>query len=312
MRTVAAIDCGTNSVKLLVAEIGADQSLTVLERTSEVVRLGQGVDATGALAPEALTRTFAALDTFAAILAERGIGPADTRFCATSATRDASNSAEFTAGVRARLGVEPLVLSGEQEAATGFAGATLLATPVPTDPVLTLDIGGGSTELVLGTVDGGPTASISMDIGSVRLHERHLRSDPDHPVSARQVAACLADIDAELDVAELVAGVDLAAAASLIGTSGTVKTIAASQLGLPVFDRDLLDGAELDVAETIEHCAELAAMSTAQRLAIPSMHPGRADVMDAGALVLSRILTRTTAPTLRVSEADLLYGIALC
>src|SRR3954447_10463057 len=173
MAAVAAIDCGTNSVKLLVADFPQ-----VLARTSEVVRLGQGVDITGRLAPEALERTFAALDRFAAIIASHQIDPSRVRFCATSATRDAANADEFTAGVRARLGIEPSVLSGDEEAALGFAGATMFAAPAPVDPVLTVDIGGGSTELVLGTTAGGPEHAISMNIGSVRLHERHLSLDP--------------------------------------------------------------------------------------------------------------------------------------
>ncbi len=302
MVAVAAIDCGTNSIKLLIADFPR-----VLVRTSEVVRLGEGVDRTGRLAPAALERTFAALDRFVAIIAEHRV-PADRiRFCATSATRDAANSTDFTDGVRQRLGIEPEVLPGSAEAALGFAGATMFADPRPVDPVLVVDIGGGSTELVLGDVSTGPRQALSMDIGSVRLTERELVLDPPSPA---QIARALAEIDTELDVAEQVYGVDIASAATVIGTSGTVKTIAAAMMQLPTFDREALDGAELSITDAIEYCAQLAAMTVAERLAIPSMHPGRADVIGAGALIWSRVLARSTTETFTVSEADLLYGIA--
>lgn len=304
---VAAIDCGTNSVKLLIAEFGADSGAPhVLLRTSEVVRLGEGVDATGQLSEAALARTFAAVEAFAALIEEFEVPRASVRFCATSATRDASNSADFTSGVLARLGVVPEVIAGSQEAALGFAGATAFADPRPVDPVLVVDIGGGSTEFALGTVAGGVTASISLDIGSVRLTERTLLSDPP---TAAEVARCVAQVDAALDRAEA-AGVSLASAASVLGTSGTVKQVAALHLQQPVFDRDALDGAVLDVVEVLETCADLLAMTVAQRLEVPSMHPGRADVIGAGAVILARLLARITTPTITVSEADLLYGIA--
>jgi len=294
MTRTAAIDCGTNSIKILVL----DDGVPVL-RDSRVVRLGQGVDTTGRLAEEALVRTFAAIDEFAGML--DGLAVERLRFCATSATRDSANAADFVAGVEARLGVTPEVLSGPEEAALVFAGAVGgLPTP-PATPVLAVDIGGGSTELVLG--HDAPTESVSLDIGSVRLHERHLHSDP--PSSA-EVAACAADADAALDGA----GVDLAAAVTVIGTSGTVKTLAAAMLDLPAYDRDAIDGAVLSVAETQDHVERLLAMTVAQRRAIPSMHPGRADVIGAGALIWSRILTRTQVSSYTVSEADLLYAIA--
>lgn len=296
-RLVAALDCGTNSLKLLISDLP-----TVVLRTARVVRLGQGVDGTGRLAEEALERTFAALDEFAGIIAEHGIGPDRTRLCATSATRDASNAEVFAAGVRERLGIEPEVLSGDQEAALVFSGTTGFLRPRPADPVLVVDIGGGSSELVLGDASG-PISSVSLDIGGVRLLERHLHGDPP---TAAEVAACVADIDAALDTC----GVDVAAARSVVGTSGTIKTIAAGLLDLPSYDRHAIDGAVLSIAATHEYVDRLVAMTIEQRRALPYMHPGRADVAAAGALIWSRILARATVGEYVASEADLLYGIA--
>lgn len=295
-RTVAAIDCGTNSIKLL---IGTPPE--VVWRESRVVRLGQGVDTTGELSDEALARTFAAIDELAEVLRQHGVPPGRTRFCATSATRDARNAAVFVEGVRARLGVGPEVLSGAEEAALVYAGAVGPLTPMPAEPVLVVDIGGGSTELVLG--EDGPQESTSMDIGSVRLHERHLHSDP--PTDA-QVAACVADVERHLDDSPVEAG----RARTVIGTSGTIKTIACGVLDLAAYDRDAFDGAELSVADTLAFCDRLVAMSVDERRALPYMHPGRADVVGAGALIWARILARASVRTYRVSEADILHGIA--
>jgi exopolyphosphatase / guanosine-5'-triphosphate,3'-diphosphate pyrophosphatase len=291
---IAAIDCGTNSIKILVAE-----PPHVLARESRMVRLGQGVDTTGVLAEDALARTFAAIDEYAELVSRLGV--TRLRFCATSATRDARNARVFTDGVRERLGVTPDVLSGAEEAALVFDGAVgHLTTPVA-EPVLVVDIGGGSTELVLGR--DHPEAAVSMDIGSVRLHERHLADDPP---PAEQVAACVADIDHHLRESP----VPLPEARSVIGTSGTIKTLAAGMLGLATYDRDAIDGAELGVAETTAYVERLVAMTVAERRAIPSMDPGRADVIGAGALIWSRVLADAGVATYRVSEADILYAIA--
>jgi len=291
---IAAIDCGTNSIKILVGALPS-----VLVRESRMVRLGQGVDTTGVLREDALARTFAAIDEYAALI--RRYDVARVRFCATSATRDAGNAQVFTDGVRARLGVTPEVLSGAEEAALVFEGAVRhLRTPLE-GPVLVVDIGGGSTELVLGGEH--PEAAVSMDIGSVRLHERHLHDDP--PTS-EQVAACLTDIDRHLDACS----VPVAEARSVIGTSGTIKTLAAGMLELPVYDRDAIDGSRLGTAETTTYVDRLVAMTVAERRAIPSMHPGRADVIDAGALIWSQVLARSGVAEYTVSEADILYGIA--
>ena len=203
--------------------------------------------------------------------------------------------------MRERLGVEPEVLSGEEEATLAFEGTEgHLREPVPA-PILVVDIGGGSTELVLGTE--APDAAVSIDIGSVRLHERHLHDDPPTP---EQVVACLADIDAHLGAC----AVPLSEARSVVGTSGTIKTLAAGMLDLPYYDRDVIDGARLGSDETRAYVDRLVAMTVAERRAIPSMHPGRADVIGAGGLIWSRVLARAAVPTYTVSEADILHGIA--
>lgn len=293
--TVAAIDCGTNTIKLLIGDLPE-----VAVRESRMVRLGQGVDATGRLAPEALSRAFAALDEYAALIADHGAQR--IRFCATSATRDAENAAEFTAGVRARLGIEPEVLSGDEEARLAFDGALRGTDPVA-DPVLVLDVGGGSTELILGERATGPIAAYSMDIGSVRLHERCLGGDPATP---EQVASCVAVIDAALDECP----VDPAGAAAVIGIAGTVTTVAAGVLGLTAYDRDLIHGQVLDVDAVHRTVDDLVHATREERLALGYVHPGRADVIDAGALIVSRVLRRATVPTVTVAETDILDGIA--
>ncbi len=304
MTNVAAIDCGTNTIKLLIGT-HTDAGFDVEARESRMVRLGQGVDATGYLAAEALVRAFAALDSYAEQIAEHRVDR--IRFCATSATRDASNSAEFSAGVLARLGVEPEVLSGEEEAAVAFAGAMRNVADDVSRPVLVIDIGGGSTEVVLGddTALGNDTvlAAKSMDIGSVRLHERHIRHDPATPA---EIAAVVRDIEEALDDC----GVDLAAAATTVGIAGTMTTIAAGVLDLAAYDPVAIDRSVHQLAEVHAYVDRLVAMTVTERLALGYMHPGRADVIDAGALIASRVLRRTTVEALFVSEADILEGIA--
>lgn len=296
--TVAAIDCGTNSLKLLVGDLPE-----VAVRESRMVRLGQDVDRTGRLADEALERAFAALDEYAELM--RVHGAERVRFCATSATRDAANAEVFAAGVRERIGVEPEVLPGSAEAALAFAGAVRHLRGTPPGPVLVLDIGGGSTELVLGDPAAGPSAAHSMDIGSVRLHERRMHTDPATPA---EVEACVADIEAALDQAQQ--AVDLPSARSVLGIAGTITTVAAGVLDLAAYDPRAIDQADLAVADALAFTDRLVAMTSAERRDLPYMHPGRADVIDAGALVLARVLRRAQVDRLLVSEADILEGIA--
>lgn len=293
---VAAIDCGTNSIRLLVCETPAEP----LVREMRVVRLGEGIDATGRMSEAALERTFAALDDYAALVREHGA--TRVRLCATSATRDATNAEVFTAGVRERIGVDPDVVTGAEEAALSFAGAARGLREQPEWPVLVVDLGGGSTELVLGGPDG-VSAGHSMDVGSVRLHERHLHSDPP---TAGEVEACLRDVDAHLAACP----VDPADAATVVGVAGTITTVAAAALDLAAYDAGAIDQQVLPVAEVHAAIDRLVAMTVAERRALPYLHPGRADVIGAGALILRRVLERAGVDRLVVSESDILDGIA--
>jgi exopolyphosphatase/guanosine-5'-triphosphate,3'-diphosphate pyrophosphatase len=299
--TVAAIDCGTNTIKLLVGR-PSGAGMVDLVREMRMVRLGQGVDATGELHPDALARTFAAIDEYAELI--RAHGAQRIRFVATSATRDAANAAVFTAGVRERLGVEPEVVSGTEEAALAFDGCVRNLRETPAVPVVVVDVGGGSTELIWGPrLDAPPAAAYSMQIGSVRLHERHLHTDPP---TAAEVAACVRDIDDALDACP----VDPAGAATAIGVAGTVTQLAAGVLGLVAYDREAIDQVRLPVEDLHALVERLVAMRVEERRALPWMHPGRADVIAAGGLVLSRVLRRTGVEHLVVSESDILDGIA--
>jgi exopolyphosphatase / guanosine-5'-triphosphate,3'-diphosphate pyrophosphatase len=300
---VAGIDCGTNTIKLLVADLdpatGTEEELV---RVSRMVRLGQGVDRTGRLADEALVRAFAAVDEYAAIIAQHEVTA--VRFCATSASRDASNAELFVRGVEERLGVTPEIVTGAEEARLSFAGATLTLGDVPV-PVLVVDIGGGSTELVLGGRDGAVERGHSLDIGSVRMTERHLLSDPP---TVTEVAAASVEIDAALD-GLAGHGVDLRRARTAVAVSGTGLTVAAAVLGLPGLTREV-DGAVVPARRVHEVARMLLGLTVGERRALPYMHPGRADVIGAGALILDRVLARTPVDELRVSVRDILDGIA--
>ena len=304
MTRVAAIDCGTNSIRLLVADLDpTGGTLTDLDRRMEIVRLGEGVDRTGRLSDAALARTFAACDHYAARIAE--LGAERVRFVATSASRDAQNRDVFVAGVRERLGVEPEVVPGEEEAALSFAGATreLAGRPGVDAPYLVVDIGGGSTEFVVGTEK--PDAALSVDVGCVRMTERHLRDDP---ATEAQVAAATADIDAAIDRAA--AAVPLDSARSLIGLAGSVTTVSAIALGLEEYDSARIHHSRIPAAQVHEIAARLLAMPRSARARLGVMHPGRVDVIGAGALVLDRIVRRTGVAEVVVSEHDILDGIA--
>ncbi|MER7247884.1 Ppx/GppA phosphatase family protein [Kribbella sp. NPDC000426] len=294
---VAAVDCGTNSIRLLIADL-VDGQLVEVDRRMTIVRLGQGVDATGAFAPEALTRVFTACSDFASVIRSRGVSR--IRFVATSAARDVSNRDAFFAGVEERLGVRPEIITGREEAELSFRGATTsLDLPAP---YLVADIGGGSTELVLGSADG-LIAAQSLDIGSVRLTERHVTTDP---TSDAELAAVVEDIDALLDSTT----VPLADTRTLIAVAGTATTVAAVALGLPEYDRNAVHHAYLTTADVGRTTAWLTTSTRAERSAVPSIHPGRVDVIGAGALILQRLTDQLPIDALTVSEHDILDGVA--
>ncbi len=303
---VAAIDCGTNSIRLLVADLDQETgAITDLDRRMVINRLGQGVDRTGRLHPDALERTFAACREYAEVISGFGVGPERIRFVATSASRDAENSAEYVDGVRAALGVEPQVVSGEEEAHLSFVGATKELTGGQfAAPYLVFDLGGGSTEFVLGAED--VRAARSVDIGCVRLTERHF-GGAELP-SEEQIAEARAHVRAELDRAEEV--VPLTGAATLVGLAGTVTTISAIAQDLPRYDSEAIHHSRISRERVAEIADRLLRATHAERAAIPSMHPGRVDVIAAGALELLEIMERTGAAEVVVSEHDILDGIA--
>ncbi|MDX3065278.1 MULTISPECIES: Ppx/GppA phosphatase family protein [Streptomyces] len=309
MTRVAAIDCGTNSIRLLVADVDpATGHFAELDRRMRIVRLGQGVDRTGRLAPDALERTFDACREYAAAIEE--LGAERIRFVATSASRDAENSDTFVRGVLDILGVEPEVVSGDQEAQLSFDGATkeLVGSDHLDKPYLVVDIGGGSTEFVVG--DDEVRAARSVDIGCVRMTERHLVRDGVvvDPPAADRVAAIRADIDAAIDLAERT--VPIADAATLVGLAGTVTTVAAIALGLEEYDSEAIHHSRVSLEQVREITGRLLASTHEQRAAIPAMHPGRVDVITAGALVLLAVMERAGAAEVVVSEHDILDGIA--
>ncbi|CCI53828.1 MAG: exopolyphosphatase [Tetrasphaera jenkinsii] len=308
---VGAIDCGTNSIRLLIADIDpATYAVRDIVRRMEVVRLGYGVDRTGRLDPERIVATLAMCREYAAQCREHGT--VAIRFAATSASRDASNAAVFVEGVQdafGDLGVTPEVISGAEEAALSFRGATgdLHAAGIP-GPYLVVDIGGGSTEFVLGTTD--VDASLSTDVGCVRLTERHLRSDP--PTEA-EVAAARADVEAAINAAADVVPLDRTA--TLVGLAGSVTTVTAHALALAAYEPTAIHLSTMDAAAMHAACDDLIAMSRADRAALPFMHPGRVDVIGGGALVWRTVIDRVVAAAGEVpivtSEHDILDGIAL-
>ena len=311
---VAAIDCGTNSIRLLVADIEpATGSLVDLHRRMEIVRLGHGVDRTGVIAPESMERTLRVTREYAVTCRE--LGAEQVRFVATSASRDASNAQEFISGVRTAFqedfgaDVAPEVVNGTEEASLSFTGATggLAVLGVP-GPYLVVDLGGGSTEFVRGT--GDVEASRSVDIGCVRLTERHLASDP--PTQA-QIEAATADVDAAIDLAER--AVPFEGIATLVGLAGSVTTITAHLLRLPAYSAERVHLTRSTPEAMIAASSELLSMSRADRAALPFMHPGRVDVIGAGALVWRRIVARVALRSgvteIVTSEHDILDGIAL-
>ncbi|MFC0676193.1 Ppx/GppA phosphatase family protein [Brachybacterium hainanense] len=304
---VAAIDCGTNSIRLLIARTDpATGALCDLVREMEIVRLGYGVDRTGRFDPAAVERTLAATRRYARLIAEHGASR--IRFIATSATRDAANRDVLLDGVREILGVEVEVVPGQEEAELSFRGAVATLPGIPDGDRLVVDIGGGSSELVLGSA--APTHRISLDIGSVRLTERHLRSDPP---TEEEIHAASADIDALLD--EAAAAVPLERTRHLVGVAGTVTTLTGVALGAQTYRPDLSHGARLALREMLRTCEEVLRMSRAERGALSIIHPGRIDVIGAGALIWERIIRRVADVSpitcTWTSEHDILDGIAL-
>ena len=301
---VAAVDCGTNSIRLLVADVvgaGAGATLADVHREMRIVRLGQDVDRTGRLAPEALERTRVALADYARTVADTGAQR--VRLVATSATRDARNRGDFEALVRAELGIMPEVVSGAEEAALSFTGAASVLGDLSAG-LLVADIGGGSTELVRG--GGGALQAHSMDIGSVRMTERHLHDDPP---TAAQVRAAETDIRAAVAAARV--DVPLDPAVPVVGVAGTVTTVVAMVLGLTRYEPERLHGAVVSTAAVDEVTDRLLAMSHDERADVPVIHPGRVDVIAAGALILRTVLAEIGSTQLTASEHDILDGIAL-
>jgi len=296
---VAAIDCGTNSIRLLIADI-TDGNFKEVVRTMEIVRLGQGVDQNKSFHPDAITRTLSAVEKFAQLIASKGVEK--IRFCATSATRDASNRELFTNGVKKILGVEVEVIPGEQEAALSFIGATKELSQSD-GPFLVVDIGGGSTEFVFGSekVDFAK----SVDIGCVRMSERHLNLQP--PTMA-QIAEAIIDID--LAITQAAKAVPISQAKSLVAVAGTATTVAAAALKLEEYDRYLIHLSRISAPAVHQVAAMFQSLNKDQITALGYMHPGRVDVITAGALVLSRIMAATGASEFIASESDILDGIA--
>ncbi len=296
---VAAIDCGTNSIRLLIADIDG-KNLREIHRDMRVVRLGQGVDKNKAFAPEAIERTLLATAEFADVIRSKGVEK--LRFCATSATRDAANRDLFIDGVQNILGIAPEVIPGVEEAALSFLGATKeLGQELA--PFLVVDIGGGSTEFVLGSTE--VSAARSVNIGCVRMSERHLTSQPP---TAQQLEEATIDIDQA--IMQAAGEVDFAAAETLIAVAGTATTVAAAALGLTEYDRYAIHLSRISAEKVHEVAAIFASMERSEIAALGYMHPGRVDVITSGSLVLSRVMALTGAKEFVASESDILDGIA--
>jgi exopolyphosphatase/guanosine-5'-triphosphate,3'-diphosphate pyrophosphatase len=311
---VGAIDCGTNSIRLLVADVDpGNGALSEVRRRMEIVRLGHGVDRTGVISDESMERTLSMTRTYAAECRE--LEASRVRFVATSASRDARNAADFIEGVgrafEEHWGAEvvPEVVTGDEEATLSFAGATggLAAHGVP-GPYLVVDIGGGSTEFVRGT--SHVEAARSVDVGCVRMTERHLHSDPP---TREEIEAATADVDRAID--EAAATVPLSGIHALVGLAGSVTTITAHALRLPRYDAERIHLSRLPVEQVVAACTDLLGMNQAERAALPYMHEGRVDVIGAGALVWRRVVERVADAAgiteVITSEHDILDGIAL-
>ena len=299
MSRVAAIDCGTNSIRLLIADISNGIFKEVV-RSMEVVRLGQGVDKSKSFHPDAIKRTLDAVEMFSEVIASKGVER--IRFCATSATRDATNRSLFTDGVRGILGVEVEVIPGEEEAMLSFNGATkeLMQSDAP---YLVVDIGGGSTEFVFGS--NKVEHAKSVDIGCVRMSERHFTSQP---TTMDQVARAIIDIDSA--IAKAASVVPISNAKTLVAVAGTATTVAAAALELKDYDRHLIHLARISAEKVHKVSAMFQSMNKDEIANLGYMHPGRVDVITAGSLVLSRVMAATGASEFVASESDILDGMA--
>jgi exopolyphosphatase/guanosine-5'-triphosphate,3'-diphosphate pyrophosphatase len=299
MSQVAVIDCGTNSIRLLIAEISGSTFKEVI-RTMEIVRLGQGVDENKAFHPDAINRTLLAVKSFKEIIDKNQVDK--IRFCATSATRDAMNRNLFIDGVRDILNVQVEVIPGEEEAALSFTGATYQLDQ-GSGPFLVVDIGGGSTEFVYG--DKKVISAKSVNIGCVRMSERHFLTQPP---GMDQIARAIVDID--IAITDAGASVPINSAKSLIAVAGTATTVAAAALNLPKYDRDLIHLSKISADQVHKVAQMFQSMSKSEITALPYMHEGRVDVITAGSLVLSRVMAATGAVEFVASESDILDGMA--
>ena len=299
MSQVAVIDCGTNSSRLLIAEISGSNFKEVI-RTMEIVRLGQGVDENKAFHPDAINRTLSAVKTFKEIIDKNKVDK--IRFCATSATRDAMNRNIFIDGVRDILNVQVEVIPGEEEAALSFTGATYQLDQ-DSGPFLVVDIGGGSTEFVYG--DKKVISAKSVNIGCVRMSERHLINQPP---TMDQIASAIVDID--IAITQAAVSVPINSAKSLIAVAGTATTVAAAALNLSKYDRDLIHLSKISADKVHKVAQMFQSMNKSEISALPYMHEGRVDVITAGSLVLSRVMAATGAAEFVASESDILDGMA--
>ena len=301
MKRVAAIDCGTNSIRLLISDIDTStNTATDVVREMRIVRLGEGVDKTNAFSPRALERTFKAVEEYDKLLLKHNVE--HVRFVATSATRDAQNKAMFIKGVIDRLRIVPEVIAGVEEAALSFDGATRSLRQKHSAPFLVIDLGGGSTELVIG--DKEPTGAYSMDVGCVRMTERHTPGG--NPTKAQEEA-----IRTDVRNALKVAGtkVNWKTAKTVVGVAGTITTVAAHVLNLKTYDPDVLHGASITAEQVSQTAQDFITLTPAQRGALPYMHEGRIEVITAGSIVLDEVMKGIGAKTLIASERDILDGV---
>jgi exopolyphosphatase/guanosine-5'-triphosphate,3'-diphosphate pyrophosphatase len=301
MKRVAAIDCGTNSIRLLISDIDTStNTATDVVREMRIVRLGEGVDKTNAFSPRALERTFKAVEEYDKLLLKHNVE--HVRFVATSATRDAQNKAMFIKGIIDRLRIVPEVIAGVEEATLSFDGATRSLRQKYSAPFLVIDLGGGSTELVIG--DKEPTGAYSMDVGCVRMTERHTPGG--NPTKAQE-EAIRTDVRNALKVAAT--KVNWETAKTVVGVAGTITTVAAHVLNLKTYDPDVLHGASITAEQISQTAQDFITLTPAQRGALPYMHEGRIEVITAGSIVLDEVMKGIGAKTLIASERDILDGV---